>query len=319
MKAILQRQYGPPDLLTLEELSRPAPGPGEVLVRVRAASVFAGDLHAVRGTPLFVRLQTGLRRPRNPIPGIDLAGVVEGTGPGVTELRTGDEVFGFASGSLAELVCVPADHLARLPRSLTFEQAAAVPEAGMTALQGLRDRGRVRAGQRVLVIGASGGVGTFAVQIAKALGAEVTGVCGPANAELVRSIGAAHVVDYTRTDVTTAGTRYDVIFQVAGTASPRRLRRVLVPGGTLVLSSGEGRVAGVDRIFTAVALNPFVRERLVVFATKENGTDLGILAGMMEAGQVTPVIDRTYPLAKAAEALAYLEAGHARGKVVIAT
>jgi NADPH:quinone reductase-like Zn-dependent oxidoreductase len=319
MKAILQRRYGSPDLLTLEELPLPEPGPSEVRVRVRAASVFAGDLYAVRGTPFFVRFYTGLRRPRNPIPGIDLAGVVEGTGSGVTELRTGDEVFGFASGSLAELVCVPADHLARLPRNLTFEQAAAVPEAGMTALQGLRDHGRVRAGQRVLVIGASGGVGTFAVQIAKALGAEVTGVCGPANAELVRSIGAAHVVDYTRTDVTTAGSRYDVIFQAAGTASPRRLRRVLVPGGTLVLSSGQGRVAGVDRILTAVALNPFVRERLVVFVTKENGTDLGILADMVAAGQVTPVIDRTYPLAKAAEALTYLEAGHARGKVVIAT
>ena len=318
MKAIVHRRYGPPDVLTLEDLPRPEPGPGEVLVRVRAASVFAGDWHAVRGAPFFVRFETGLRRPRNPIPGIDLAGVVEGTGPGVVDLRTGDEVFGFASGSLAELVCVPADHLARLPRNLTFEQAAAVPEAGMTALQGLRDQGRVRAGQRVLVIGASGGVGTFAVQIATALGAEVTGVCGPANAELVRSIGAAHVVDYTRTDVTTAGTRYDVIFQLAGTASPRRLRRALEPGGTLVLCSGEGRLAGLGRMLTAVVLNPFVRERLAVLLTKENGTDLGILADMIAAGQVLPVIDRTYPLAKAGEALAYLEAGHARGKVVVA-
>jgi len=318
MKAIVHRRYGPPDVLTLEELPRPEPGPGEVLVRVRAASVFAGDWHVVRGAPFFVRFETGLRRPRNPIPGIDLAGVVEGTGPEVTDLRTGDEVFGFASGSLAELVCVPADHLARLPRNLTFEQAAAVPEAGMTALQGLRDQGRVRAGQRVLVIGASGGVGTFAVQIAKALGAEVTGVCGPANAELVRSIGADHVVDYTRTDVTTAAARYDVILQLAGTASPRRLRRALEPGGTLVLSSGEGRLAGVDRILAAIVLNPFVRERIAVFVTKENGTDLGILADMLAAGQVTPVIDRTYPLAKAGEALAYLEAGHARGKVVVA-
>ena len=287
-------------------------------MRVRAASVFAGDVHVVRGAPFFVRLATGLRRPRNPIPGIDLAGIVDVTGPGVTDLQPGDEVFGFAAGSLAELVCVPADQLVRRPANLTLEQAAAVPEAGMTALQGLRDHGRVQAGQRVLVIGASGGVGTFAVQIAKALGAEVTGVCGPANLELVRSIGADHVIDYTRTDVTTAGERYDVILQLAGTASPRRLRRALVPGGTLVLSSGQGRVAGVDRILAATMLNPFVRERLAVFVTKENGADLATLADMIAAGQVRPVIDRTYPLAEAAEALRYLEAGHARGKVILA-
>jgi NADPH:quinone reductase-like Zn-dependent oxidoreductase len=317
VKAIVQRRYGAPGVLTLEDLPEPEPGTGEVLVRVRAASIFAGDLYAVRGAPFFVRFATGLRRPRNPIPGIDLAGVVEATGPGVTDLRAGDEVFGFASGSLAELVCMPADHLVRRPQDLTFEQAAAVPEAGMTALQGLRDHGRVRAGQRVLVIGASGGVGTFAVQIAKALGAEVTGVCGPANLELVRSIGADHVLDYTRTDVTTAADRYDVILQLAGTASPRRLRRALAPGGTLVLSSGQGRIAGVDRILVATVLDPFVRERLAVFVTKENATDLGILADMIAAGQVRPVIDRTYPLAEAAEAFRYFEAGHARGKVVI--
>ena len=318
MKAIVHRRYGPPDVLALEELPSPEPGPGEVRVRVRAASVFAGDRYVVRGAPFFVRFATGLRRPRNPIPGIDLAGIVDATGPGAGDLQAGDEVFGFAAGSLAELVCVPADHLVRRPKNLTLEQAAAVPEAGMTALQGLRDQGRVRAGQRVLVIGAAGGVGTFAVQIAKALGAEVTGVCGPLNAELVRSIGADHVVDYTRTDVTTAEARYDVILQLAGTASPRRLRRALVPGGTLVLSSGEGRIAGVDRIVAALVLNPFVRERLAVFETKENGADLATLAGMIASGQVRPVIDRTYPLAEAAEALRYLEAGHARGKVVIA-
>ncbi len=318
MKAIVHRRYGPPDTLTLEDLSEPEPGAGEVRVRVRAASVFAGDRYGVRGAPFFVRFGTGLLRPRSLVPGIDLAGVVEGTGPEVADLRAGDEVFGFASGSLAELVCVPADHLVRRPRNLTLEQAAAVPEAGMTALQGLRDQGRVRAGQRVLVIGASSGVGTFAVQIAKALGAEVTGVCGPANAELVRSIGGDHVVDYTRTDVATATARYDVILQVAGTASPRRLRRALVPGGTLVLSSGEGRIAGVDQILAAIVVNPFVRERLAFFETKENGADLATLAGMIASGQVRPVIDRTYPLADTAGALRYLETGHARGKVVIA-
>jgi NADPH:quinone reductase-like Zn-dependent oxidoreductase len=318
VKAIVQRRYGAPAVLALEDLPQPEPGPGEVLVRVRAASLFAGDVHVVRGTPFFVRFATGLRRPRNPIPGIDLAGVVEGTGPGVTDLRAGDEVFGFAAGSLAELVCVPADHLVRRPTNLTLGQAAAVPEAGVTALQGLRDHGRVRAGQRVLVIGASGGVGTFAVQIAKALGAEVTGVCGAANLELVRSLGADHVIDHTRTDASATGERYDVVLQLAGTASPRRLRRALVPGGTLVLCNGQGRMAGVDRILAAVLLDPFVRERLVVFVTKENGADLATLAAMIESGQVRPVIDRTYPLAEAADALRYLEAGHARGKVVIA-
>jgi NADPH:quinone reductase-like Zn-dependent oxidoreductase len=318
MKAIVHRRYGPPEALELEELPSPEPRPGEVRVRVRAASVFAGDWHVVRGAPFFVRFATGLRRPRNPIPGIDLAGIVDVTGPGVTDLQPGDEVFGFAAGSLAELVCVPAGQLVRRPANLTLEEAAAVPEAGLTALQGLRDHGHVQPGQRVLVIGASGGVGTFAVQIAKALDAEVTGVCGPTNLELVRSIGADHVVDHTRTDVTTAGERYDVILQLAGTASPTRLRRALVPGGSLVLSNGTGRVAGVDRILAATILNPFVRERMVVFATKENGADLATLAAMIEAGQVRPVIDRTYPLAQAAEAIRYLAARHARGKIILA-
>ena len=317
MRAITHRRYGPPSALACEELPRPEPGPGDVLVRVRSAAIFAGDWHVVRGSPFFVRFATGLRRPRNLIPGMDLAGIVEGTGAGVTDHRVGDEVFGFAAGSLAEFVCTPADHLVRRPASLTFEQAAALPEAGMTALQGLRDNGRVQAGQRVLVIGASGGVGTFAVQIAKALGAEVTGVCGPTNLELVRSIGADHVVDYTQTDVTMAGERYDVIFQVAGTASPRRLRRALTRGGTLVLSSGQGRLAGLDRIVLATLLDPFVSERLAVFVTRENQDDLRTLADMVAAGRLSPVIDRAYPLARTAEALSYVEAGHARGKVVI--
>lgn len=317
MKAITHRRYGTPDLLGFEDVPRPEPGPGDVLVRVRAAAIFAGDWHVVRGTPFFIRFATGLRRPRNLVPGMDLAGVVEAVGAAVTDHQVGDEVFGFAAGSLAEFVSTPGDQVVPRPANLSLEEAAAMPEAGMTALQGLRDNGRVRSGQRVLVIGASSGVGTFAVQIARALGAEVTGVCGPSNLELVRSIGADHVVDYTTTDVTTAGERYDVIFQVAGTASPRRLRRILTPGGTLVLSSGMGRVAGVDRIVVAVVLSPFVRERLAVFVTKENATDLATLAEMATDGKIRPVIDRTYPLGQAATALSYLEAGHARGKVVI--
>ena len=318
MKAIVHRRYGPPDVLTLEDLPSPEPGPGEVRVRVRAASVFAGDWHLVRGAPFFVRFATGLRRPRNPIPGIDLAGIVDAVGAGVGGLQVGDEVLGFAKGSLAELVCVPADNLVRRPANLSLEEAATVPEAGLTALQALRDQGRVRAGQRVLIIGASGGVGTFAVQIAKALGAEVTGVCGPGGLELVRSIGADRVLDRTRTDVTASGERYDVIVQLAGTTSPWRLRRALAPGGTLVLSSGEGRLAGLDRIVAATLLNPFVRGRLAVFVTSENGADLASLVDMIASGQVRPVIDRTYPLAETAAALRHLEAGHARGKIVIA-
>ena len=318
MKAIVQRRYGPPEVLALEELPTPQPGPGEVRVDVRAASVFAGDWHVVRGAPFFVRLATGLRRPRNPVPGIDVAGLVDAIGSGVTDLSVGDEVFGYAAGSLAESVCVPSDQLRAVPGNLSLAEAATLPETGMTALQALRDHGRVEAGQRVLIIGASGGVGTFAVQIAKAFGAEVTGVCGPTNLELVRSIGADHVVDYTRTDVAAADDRYDVIVQLAGTTSPRRLRRALAPGGTLVLSSGQGRLSGIDRVVTAILLNPFVRERLAVFVTRENGADLATLAGLVAAGQVRPVIDRTYPLADTADALRYLEAGHARGKVVIA-
>ncbi len=318
MKAIVQRRYGPPDTLALEELPIPQPGPGEVRLDVRAASVFAGDWHVVRGAPFFVRLATGLRRPRNPVPGIDVAGIVDAIGSGVTDLSVGDEVFGYAAGSLAESVCVPAGQLVALPGNCSLEEAATLPETGMTALQALRDHGRVQAGQRVLIIGASGGVGTFAVQIAKAFGAEVTGVCGPTNLELVRSIGADHVVDYTRTDVATEDDRYDVIVQLAGTASPRRLRRALAPGGTLVLSSGQGRLSGLDRVITAILLNPFVRERLAVFVTRENGADLATLAGLVASGDVRPVIDRTYALAETADALRYLEAGHARGKVVIA-
>ncbi len=317
MQAIVQHRYGGPEVLGVEELERPTPGPGLVLVRVRASAIFFGDWRLMRGSPFVIRFATGLRRPKNPVPGLDLAGVVEAVGDGVEDLRPGDEVFGWAAGSLAEYALTPATQVAPKPAGLSYEEAAAVPEAAMTALQGLRDHGRVQPGQRVLVIGASGGVGTFAVQIAKALGATVTGVASTRNLDLVRSIGADAVVDYTRDDVTRLDDRYDVIFQGAGTQSPMALRRILTEDGTLVLSNGQGRLAGIDRILAATLLNPFVRQRLVVYVTHENRDDLLAVRDLIDAGAVRPVIDRTYPLADAAEAMQYLEAGHTRGKVVI--
>ena len=319
MQAIVQRRYGAPaDVLALEEIERPEPATGQVRIRVRAASVFFGDWRILRGSPFLLRFATGLRRPSNPVPGMDVAGVVDAVGPGVTSLEPGDEVFGWTTGSLAEFACAPADQFVAKPANLSFEEAASVPEAAMTALQGLRDVGRVQAGHKVLVIGASGGCGTFAVQLAKAFGAEVIGVCSTRNLELVRSIGADHVIDYTSEDVLATAGRFDVIYQAAGTASPRRLRRLLTPTGTLVLSNGSGRFAGIDRIVQALVLSPFVRQRLAVYVTKENRDDLLALRELLEAGTIRPVIDRTYPLGQAPEAFRYLEAGHARGKVVIA-
>ena len=318
MKAIMQRRYGPPDVLGMEEAERPVPGAGEVLVRVMAASIFAGDLHVVRGRPLVMRFVTGLRRPKNPIPGLDAAGVVEAVGPGVTRLQAGDEVFGWASGALAGYACAAADRFEPKPSRLTFEQAAAVPEAGVTALQGLRDHGRVGPGSSVLVIGASGGVGTFAIQVAKALGATVTAVCSTRNVDQARALGADAVIDYTREDPLATDLRFDVIFQVAGTLKPWRLRRLLTPDGTLVLSSGDGRMNGIDRIVLGKVTYAFGRRRLGVFVTNENAADLATLRDLIDAGRVTPVIERTYPLAAAADAFRHLETGHATGKVVLA-
>lgn len=317
MRAMVRDRYGSADVLGSREVPRPRPAEGQVVVRTRAASLFAGDIFLLRGRPLMMRLATGVFRPRRPTIGIDVAGVVEEVGSGVADLRPGDEVYGWSWGTLSELVCDREDHFVRRPGNLSLELAAAVPEAAMTALQGLRDAGRLKAGQRVLVIGASGGVGTFAIQIAKALGATVTGVCSTGNVELVRSVGADHVLDYTRDDLLATTDRYDVILQAAGTMAPGRLRRLLTRDGTLVLSSGQGRLNGVDRIIKALVTSPFVSQRLVTFTTRENRDDLLAIRELIEAGAVTPVIDRTYPLTDAADAVRYVAAGHTRGKVLI--
>ena len=318
MKAVVQRRYGPPDVLRVEEIDRPAPAHGQVLLRVRAASVNPADWHAIRGRPFLVRMVGyGLRTPTHGTPGTDVAGVVEAVGADVTGLQPGDEVFGWARGSYAEFATARADRLALKPGTITFEQAAAVPTAGVTALQGLRDTGRLSAGQQVLVIGASGGVGSFAVQIAKALGAEVTGVCSARNVEFLRSIGADVAIDYTREDVVRSGRRYDLVFQLAGTRSPLALRRILRPTGTLVLCSGDGPISGLDRIALAGVASRFGRQRLVAFVARQRDVDLATLKELIGAGRIRPIIDRTYPLEDTPEAIRYVEARHARGKVVI--
>jgi NADPH:quinone reductase-like Zn-dependent oxidoreductase len=321
LKAITYHEYGPPDALEFEDVDVPVVKDDEVLVRVRAASVNPRDWHFMRGVPYFMRAQAGLRRPKSSLLGSDVAGQVEAVGKDVTRFHPGDEVFAHVQeGGFAEYAAVPEAALGPKPANLTFEQAAAVPLAGLTALQGLRDQGRVGPGQKVLIIGAAGGVGSFAVQLAKHFGADVTGVCSTRNLDLVRSIGADHVIDYTREDFTQAGQGYDVVFQLAGTRSPADLRRALSPKGTLLLSSGEsdGRWIGpVDRILKALVLAPFVSQRLSSFLAKSTTEDLQLLKELIEAGKVSPVIDRTYPLHEVPEAIAYLEEGHARGKVVV--
>jgi NADPH:quinone reductase-like Zn-dependent oxidoreductase len=321
MKAIVQDRYGSPDVLDLREIDKPVVEDGEVLVRVRAASANPADWHFMRGLPYVMRPQSGLGKPRNGVLGRDVAGQVEAVGKDVTRFRPGDEVFAnVGTGGFAEYTCVSEDFLELKPVNLTFEQTAAVPLAGLTALQGLRDAGQVQPEQKVLIIGASGGVGTFAVQIAKSFGADVTGVCSTRNVEMVRSLGADHVIDYTQEDFAQSGQKYDLIFQLAGTRSPSACRRALTPKGTLVLSSGEssGRWIGpVDRIIKAVVLSPFVGQKLGSFLAKPNSDDLQFLKELIEAGKVTPVIDRTYPLSETPEAIRYLEEGHAGGKVVV--
>jgi NADPH:quinone reductase-like Zn-dependent oxidoreductase len=320
MKAVVYDRYGSPDVLELRDISRPVVGNGEVLVRVRAAAVSPGDWLYLRGEPYIMRPAVGLFTPRNGVLGRAIAGQVHEAGGGVTRFRPGDEVFAeISKGGFAEYASVPAVALALKPPSLTHEQAAAVPLVGVTALKGLRDHGKIKPGQKVLITGASGGVGSFAVQIAKAFGADVTAVCSTRNADFVRSIGADHVIDYTREDFLHGGHRYDLILDNVGNHSVLECRRALTPGGTLLPNSGAGGrwLDGLPRVAGALALSPFVRQRLRPFVPAGTGADLAVLTGLIEAGKVTPVIDRTYPLSETAAALAYYGQGHTRGKVVI--
>jgi NADPH:quinone reductase-like Zn-dependent oxidoreductase len=320
MQAVVQRRYGPPTVLESSEIDIPVPGRGEVLVQVRAASVHPGDYFVMTGEPYVVRLVFGLRRPRHGIPCRDLAGVVAVVGEGVTTFHPGDEVFGWSTtGALAEYACVPADSLAPVPAGVSLADAATVSTSAMTALQALRDIANVRPGQTVLITGASGGVGSFAVQIAKTLGAEVTGVCRTRNVELVRSLGADHVIDYTTNDFTREAQRYDVILDNVEAEPLAAVRRVLTPTGILIPNSGRGgRWFGpLGRVVKARVLSGFTRQRLRPFTSMGKREDLLTLGDLLAAGQVTPVIDRSYPLADAADALGYVAAGHTRGKVVI--
>ena len=321
MKAIVRYKYGSPDVLELREIDKPEIGDDEVLVHVHAAGVDRGVWHLMTGLAYAIRLAGyGLRAPKNPVLGRDLAGVVETVGKNVTRFRPGDEVFGIGEGSFAEYALAREDKLASKPANLTFEQAAVVAISGLTALQGLRDHGRVEPGQEVLIIGASGGVGTFAVQLAKAFGARVTGVCSTTKMEMVRSIGADHVIDYTREDFAEGEQRYDLILDIGGNSSLARLRRTLTPEGTLVIVGGEGGgrwLGGTDRQLRAMMLSPLVGQKLGTFINKENHEDLIVLKELIEAGKVTPAINRTYPLAEVPEAIRYLVEGHARGKVAI--
>lgn len=328
MRAFVCDRFGPPDSLRLAEVPRPTPGPGEVLVRVHATSVNPYDWHHLRGQPYLARVMgggVGLRRPRFPILGADVAGQVEALGPGVTGPEPGDEVFALLShGGFAEYTCVRADELAPKPANLSFAQAAAVPMAACTALLAVRDQGRLQAGQRVLVNGASGGVGTFTVQLARAFGAEVTGVCSTRNTKLVSSLGASEVVDYTTADFTQAERPYELLIDNAGSRAASACRRVLTRDGTFVAVGGHaGRwVQPAGHVFAAVAQSPFVPQRMVMAEIgrctgAENRANLVTLTRLLENGEVTPVIDRTYPFEEMSTAVAYQEEGHAPGKVVL--
>jgi NADPH:quinone reductase-like Zn-dependent oxidoreductase len=319
MKAIVHSRYGPPDVLELKDIDTPVVTDDAVLVQVQAAAVGKGDWLTVQGLPYVARMRYGLPRPKHPVPGFDVAGHIEAAGSKVTQLQPGDAVFGWCDGSFAEYAAVPERQLARKPANLTFEQAAAVPISGFAALQALRDTGGVKPGQTVVIIGASGGVGSFAVQLAKAFGAEVTGVSSTNSLEMVRSIGADHVVDYTQQDFTRTGQRYDLILEMAGNRALADLRRALTPKGTLVLVGGSGGrwFMGTGRTVRAVLVSPLVGQRLRSFFSKPRGADLVVLQELIEAGKLTPVIDRTFPLNETPEAIRHVGEHSTQGKTVI--
>jgi NADPH:quinone reductase-like Zn-dependent oxidoreductase len=323
MKAIAHSEFGPPDVLKLVELPKPQPKDGQVLVKVRAAALNPLDWHFVRGEPSLMRL---MGKPKNRIPGVDVAGVIEEVGAGVTNVSPGDEVFGPCTGACAEYTCGAANRFVRKPSRISFEQAAGIPVAACTALLALRDYGRIEAKQSVLINGAAGGTGSFAVQIARAFGAEVTAVCSTRNLEFVRSLGAAHAVDYTAEDFTQRERRYDLIVSVAGRRTARELKRVLAPRGTLVFvgigagRDGTGSNADILPVFTQMFKSPFMRfmrQRVYTFVAQTRRDDLNFLAELIEADKVTPAVDRVYPLAETAAAMRHLETGHLRGKIVV--
>src|SRR5205809_5605976 len=319
MKAIAYDKYGSFDVLALRDIGNPTVKDGEVLVRVYAVSLQIGDCFGVRGAPYMVRMYTGLLKPKYGVPGYDFAGQVEAIGNGATQFKPSDEVFGSSQAACAEYAVAREDQLAPKPANVSFEEAAAIPTAALTALRGLRDVGRVQAGQNVLINGASGGVGHFAVQIAKALGAEVTAVCSTKNVDMIRSIGADHVIDYTREDFTEGGKRYDLILDNVENRSLSDVRRVLTPTGTLVLNSGTGArgVGMMVRLVQPLVLSAFSRQNLRRYLVKPNREDLVFLKDLAESGKLRPVIDRTYPLSETHAALAYIEGRHAAGKVVV--
>jgi len=314
MKAIVQKGYGSPDVFALKEIDKPVVEENDVLVRVHAASLAAGDYFAMRGEPYLVRFSAGWPKPKDYVPGYDVAGQVEAVGEDVTQYQPGDEVYGDCQGTCAGYVCGAGERGGVKPANLTFEQAAAVPTSAVAALRGLRDEGKVQSGQKVLINGASGGVGTFAVQIAKAFGAEVTGVCSTRNVDMVRSIGADHVIDYTQEDFTQGGRRYDLILDQVANHSFSDCRRALTPKGIYIPNSGH---SGLGFIIKAFVLSLFVRQQGAPYIAIPKNQDLVDLKELIEAGKVTPVIDRTYPLSETPEAFRYLDEGHARGKVVI--
>jgi NADPH:quinone reductase-like Zn-dependent oxidoreductase len=323
MKAIVQDRYGGPEVLEFRDIDQPVPTDDEVLVQVHAAGVHRGDWHIMTGLPYMIRIVVptlGLRRPKVPVLGMDVAGTVEAVGADVTRFRPGDAVFGWCDGAFAEYACAGEDHFAAKPAALGFEQAAVVPISGFAALQGVRDVGEVQPGRKVLVIGAAGAVGWFGLQLAKAFGAQVTGVAGTTQVELVRSIGADEVIDYTRTDVTDGSRHWDLILDTGGRRTLSQLRRALTPNGTLVIVGGEGGgrwMGGFLRNLRAPLVSRFVGQRLRMLASKENQEDLQTLRELLEAGKLTPLIGRTYPLGEVPEAMRALEAGDTRGKIVI--